>query len=342
MAAGEHKLSNINLIVDTDSDEDEDVSYGPLHRTMQRRCGSTPLHYACLLGNMKIAEVLLRNGAEWTISDGNDLLPENYASVNGDSKMQEFKRLCKEETSIRGERDRLKNLEAQKEVEKKKKLREEEELRKRQCKWFPVLLTTNCTHGFLLTPQLRQRRRRRRRRNFKKKSYTRGSASDFPSPHNRLYLRIFSTLAAEAEKKLREEEELRMRHRKWFPSSPQPTVLTDFTNLTVKIEKIIGDKMIGQRGPIRSIASAIRLRENGWVDPDRPLVMLFLGSSGIGKTELAKRLAYYLYNDESKHEASFGQSLTEIEESGAFVRIDMSEYQHAHTVSNLTGMGLSI
>lgn len=96
--------------------------------------------------------------------------------------------------------------------------------------------------------------------------------------------------------------------------------------------------MIGQRGPIRSIASAIRLRENGWVDPDRPLAMLFLGSSGIGKTELAKRLAYYIHSDKSKDANSFGQSLTEIEKSGAFVRIDMSEYQHSHTASNLTGM----
>ena len=115
-----------------------------------------------------------------------------------------------------------------------------------------------------------------------------------------------------------------------------------FTNLAVEIEKIIGDKIIGQRGPIRSIASAIRLRENGWVDPDRPLVMLFLGSSGVGKTELAKRVAYYLHGDESKDKTSCGQSLMEIETSGGFVRIDMSEYQHGHTVSNLTGMHSSI
>lgn len=70
--------------------------------------------------------------------------------------------------------------------------------------------------------------------------------------------------------------------------------------------------------------------------------MLFLGSSGIGKTELAKQIAYYLHGDASDDKTSLGQSLTEIEKSGAFVRIDMSEYQHDHTVSNLTGMCLSI
>ena len=66
--------------------------------------------------------------------------------------------------------------------------------------------------------------------------------------------------------------------------------------------------------------------------------MLFLGSSGIGKTELAKQVAYYLNGDDGSDKTSRGQSLTELEKSGAFVRIDMSEYQHSHTVSNLTGM----
>lgn len=113
----------------------------------------------------------------------------------------------------------------------------------------------------------------------------------------------------------------------------------EFTNLAVEMENIIGAKIVGQRGPIRSIASAIRLRENGWVDPDRPLVMLFLGSSGVGKTELARRVAYYLHGQDK---TPCGQSLMEIEKSGAFMRIDMSEYQHSSTVSNLTGMRPSI
>lgn len=55
------------------------------------------------------------------------------------------------------------------------------------------------------------------------------------------------------------------------------------------------EKIVGQAGPIESVASAIRRRENGWHDADKPLVFLFLGSSGIGKTELAKQLAAYLH-----------------------------------------------
>lgn len=55
----------------------------------------------------------------------------------------------------------------------------------------------------------------------------------------------------------------------------------------------------------------------GWVDPDRPLVLLFLGSSGVGKTEVAKQVA--------------------MEKKCEFIWIDMSEYQRSHTATNLTG-----
>ena len=61
---------------------------------------------------------------------------------------------------------------------------------------------------------------------------------------------------------------------------------------------------------------AIRRKENGWSDDEHPLVFLFLGSSGIGKTELAKQLAAYMYKDKAE----------------AFIRLDMSEYQEKHEV----------
>lgn len=59
-------------------------------------------------------------------------------------------------------------------------------------------------------------------------------------------------------------------------------------------------------------------KENGWFDEEHPLVFLFLGSSGIGKTELAKQIAHYLHGEKSKTH---------------FIRIDMSEYQEKHEVS---------
>lgn len=62
--------------------------------------------------------------------------------------------------------------------------------------------------------------------------------------------------------------------------------------------------------------SAIRRKENGWADEDHPLVFLFLGSSGIGKTELAKQLASYIHKTKPE----------------SFIRLDMSEYQEKHEV----------
>ena len=61
----------------------------------------------------------------------------------------------------------------------------------------------------------------------------------------------------------------------------------------------------------------IRRKENGWIDEEHPLVFLFLGSSGIGKTELAKRI----YNLDNLKKA--------------FIRLDMSEYQEKHEVAKL-------
>ena len=57
---------------------------------------------------------------------------------------------------------------------------------------------------------------------------------------------------------------------------------------------------MGQEGALNAVGSAVRRRENGWYDEEHPLVFLFLGSSGIGKTELAKQLAKYLHKDVNK------------------------------------------
>uniref|UniRef100_A0A8C4ESR9 ClpB family mitochondrial disaggregase n=1 Tax=Dicentrarchus labrax TaxID=13489 RepID=A0A8C4ESR9_DICLA len=66
------------------------------------------------------------------------------------------------------------------------------------------------------------------------------------------------------------------------------------------LERRLKEHIIGQEGAINTVASAIRRKENGWYDEEHPLVFLFLGSSGIGKTELAKQVARYMHKDIKK------------------------------------------
>lgn len=68
---------------------------------------------------------------------------------------------------------------------------------------------------------------------------------------------------------------------------------------------------------------AIRRKESGWTSDESPLVFLFLGSSGVGKTELAKQIAKYINGEKNQ--------------TRCFIRIDMSEYQEKHEVSKLIG-----
>ncbi|XP_030634630.1 caseinolytic peptidase B protein homolog [Chanos chanos] len=87
------------------------------------------------------------------------------------------------------------------------------------------------------------------------------------------------------------------------------------------LERRLKEHIIGQEGAINTVASAIRRKENGWYDEEHPLVFLFLGSSGIGKTELAKQVARYMHKDIKK----------------GFIRMDMSEYQEKHEVAKFIG-----
>ncbi|KAK5868509.1 hypothetical protein PBY51_009516 [Eleginops maclovinus] len=87
------------------------------------------------------------------------------------------------------------------------------------------------------------------------------------------------------------------------------------------LEKRLKEYIIGQEGAINTVASAIRRKENGWYDEEHPLVFLFLGSSGIGKTELAKQVARYMHKDIKK----------------GFIRMDMSEFQEKHEAAKFIG-----
>jgi ATP-dependent Clp protease ATP-binding subunit ClpC len=89
----------------------------------------------------------------------------------------------------------------------------------------------------------------------------------------------------------------------------------------LKMEEHLHQRVIGQERAIVAVSDAIRRARSGLKDPTRPIgSFIFLGPTGVGKTELAKTLAEYLFDDED-----------------AMVRIDMSEYQERHTVSRLIG-----
>jgi ATP-dependent Clp protease ATP-binding subunit ClpB len=89
----------------------------------------------------------------------------------------------------------------------------------------------------------------------------------------------------------------------------------------LKLEEILEKRVIGQERAVEAVADAIRRNRSGLADPDRPLgSFLFLGPTGVGKTELAKTLAQFLFNEEK-----------------ALTRIDMSEYMEKHSVSRLVG-----
>jgi ATP-dependent Clp protease ATP-binding subunit ClpB len=89
----------------------------------------------------------------------------------------------------------------------------------------------------------------------------------------------------------------------------------------LKLEEKLGERVIGQKEGIRVVSDAVRRARAGLKDPDRPIgSFIFLGPTGVGKTELARSLADLLFDDER-----------------AMVRIDMSEYMEKHSVSRLIG-----
>ncbi len=89
----------------------------------------------------------------------------------------------------------------------------------------------------------------------------------------------------------------------------------------LRMEERLHDRVVGQDEAVRAVASAVRRSRAGLQDPNRPIgSFIFLGPTGVGKTELARALAEFLFDDEA-----------------AMIRIDMSEYQERHTVSRLIG-----
>ncbi|MBM7389688.1 ATP-dependent Clp protease ATP-binding subunit ClpB [Clavibacter michiganensis] len=102
---------------------------------------------------------------------------------------------------------------------------------------------------------------------------------------------------------------------------PVGRLLQGETEKLLHLEQELGKRLIGQKPAVRAVADAVRRTRAGISDPDRPTgSFLFLGPTGVGKTELAKALAEFLFDDEK-----------------AMVRIDMSEYGEKFAVSRLVG-----
>jgi ATP-dependent Clp protease ATP-binding subunit ClpB len=117
-----------------------------------------------------------------------------------------------------------------------------------------------------------------------------------------------------------DEEDVAKIVAKWT-GIPVAKMLESEVQKLVKMEGLLGKRVIGQDAPLKAVANAIRRSRAGLQDQNRPIgVFMFLGPTGVGKTETARALAEFLFDDER-----------------AMVRIDMSEYMEKHSVSRLIG-----
>ena len=117
-----------------------------------------------------------------------------------------------------------------------------------------------------------------------------------------------------------DEEDIAAVVAKWT-GIPVTRLLEGEVQKLVKMEERLGQRVVGQEEAIRAVANAVRRGRAGLSDPNRPIgSFLFLGPTGVGKTELARALAEFMFDDER-----------------AMIRIDMSEYMEKHTVARLIG-----
>jgi ATP-dependent Clp protease ATP-binding subunit ClpB len=102
---------------------------------------------------------------------------------------------------------------------------------------------------------------------------------------------------------------------------PVSKMLESEVQKLVRMEELLGKRVVGQGEPLKAVANAIRRSRAGLQDQNRPIgVFMFLGPTGVGKTETARALAEFLFDDER-----------------AIVRVDMSEYMEKHSVARLIG-----
>jgi ATP-dependent Clp protease ATP-binding subunit ClpB len=117
-----------------------------------------------------------------------------------------------------------------------------------------------------------------------------------------------------------DEEDIAATVAKWT-GIPVTRLLEGETQKLLQMEQRLGQRVVGQDEALAAVASAVRRARSGLSDPNRPIgSFLFLGPTGVGKTELARALAEFLFDDER-----------------AMIRLDMSEYMEKHTVARLIG-----
>jgi ATP-dependent Clp protease ATP-binding subunit ClpB len=117
-----------------------------------------------------------------------------------------------------------------------------------------------------------------------------------------------------------DEEDVAQVVSKWT-GIPVSKMLEGEVDRLIRMEEILGKRVIGQEAAIRAVAATVRRSRAGIQEAGRPIgSFIFLGPTGVGKTELARALAEFLFDDEK-----------------AMVRLDMSEYMEKHTVSRLVG-----
>ncbi|MBM3893391.1 AAA family ATPase [Candidatus Dependentiae bacterium] len=129
-----------------------------------------------------------------------------------------------------------------------------------------------------------------------------------------------STLKSHLIKEEVDEDDIAAVLARWI-KVPVEKLKEDEGQKLIAMEKVLHERVIGQDEAITKVANTIRVHRAGIADPNKPIgSFLFLGPTGVGKTEVAKTLAEYLFNDEHK-----------------MIRIDMSEYMEKHAVARLIG-----
>ncbi|MBI3046112.1 MAG: AAA family ATPase [Candidatus Harrisonbacteria bacterium] len=162
-------------------------------------------------------------------------------------------------------------------------------------------------------------------KNFENRNYKSGwsNRTDKSNKVNKSDKSDKSDRADRAERFLKEsvdEEDVALVVSRWT-GIPVTKMLESEGEKLVKIEEVLSGRVIGQKEGISAVSSALRRARAGLSDENRPLgSFMFLGPTGVGKTELAKALAEFMFNDEK-----------------SLVRIDMSEYMEKHAVSRMIG-----